>query len=77
MVEGVRCSVASNINTPVPVLEKLAFPLKRWFSKAKDSNVIARVAGNANTPASVLEKLAEDEDEDVRKAVTENPNFTS
>ena len=33
-------------------------------------------AKNSTSPAE-LEKLAEDKDEDVRKAVTENPNFTS
>jgi succinylglutamate desuccinylase len=63
----VHVSVAGNANTPVSVLEKLV----------EDENVRWAVARNENTPVTLLEKLAQDKDEDVRKAVTENPNFTS
>ena len=40
---------------------------------SRDTNGIS-LAVNPNTPASVLKKLAEEEGEDVRRAVATNPN---
>ena len=60
-------NVALNVNTPVPLLEKLA--------EDKDSFVRVCVAKNPNTPAPTLEKLVKDKDEYVRKFAKNNPNF--
>ena len=55
---GVRSRVASNPNTPVPLLKVLA--------KDKEEGVRSGVAGNPNTPVAVLEGLAKDEEWRVR-----------
>ena len=49
-----RQSIASNLNTPIKVLELLA--------NDEDMYVRADVAGNENTPVEILEKLAGDTD---------------
>lgn len=63
----VRALVATNPNTPVPVLNKL-------FSDEK----IVRdgLSGNPNTPLKLLNVLAGDADKMVRLRVAENPSVT-
>ncbi|WP_373479225.1 hypothetical protein [Geminocystis sp.] len=60
--------VASNSNTPVSLLEKLATDSDRWIR--------SYVAKNPNTPVTSLENLAIDSDSNVRYRVVSNPNIT-
>lgn len=62
----IRAYVASNPQTPLSILEKLA----------KDNNEQVRVgiAQNPNTPASILERLAKETSFDIRQAIAQNPN---
>jgi len=67
--ESVRVCIALNLDTPLPVLEKLA----------SDTVVHVRdlVARNAKTPRTVLEKMAADSDSYVRATVAYNSNTPS
>ena len=60
-----REKMASNPNTPVPLLEKLALD--------KNKDVRCELASNPNTPVPLLEKLALDKNKDVRCHVASNP----
>lgn len=64
----VRALVATNPNTPIPILNKL-------FSDEK----IVRdgLSGNPNTPLKLLNVLAADVDKMVRLRVAENPSVTT
>jgi hypothetical protein len=62
----IRAYLASNPQTPLSIIEKLA----------KDNNEQVRVgiAQNPNTPASILERLAKETSFDIRQAIAQNPN---
>lgn len=61
-----RAGVASNPNTPLPILERL--------SNDVDEKVRANIAGNTTTPAKILEKLSSDDEEKVLVKLASNPN---
>ena len=59
--------IASNLNTPVGVLEQLSTDENDWVRN--------NVASNPNTPVDLLEQLSTDLDEYVCQWVKINPNF--
>ncbi len=61
----VRCAVAINPATPVPVLEKLALD--------QNPHVRQKVTANGSTPVELLDKLSKDHDSKVRRSIVWNP----
>ncbi len=68
-IRRIRCLLASNPNTPTPVLDHL--------TKCADPMVLERIAENPSTSAATLSRLSGHKDPEVRSAVAENTHTSS